>query len=75
MAEVLRAIGYTVDCYEPMVDGTFEEFASQKYDLIILNEVIEHVADITSVFDDLYPVCNTGGIMFICYFDDRCHHK
>lgn len=66
LAEAFRNMGYAIDCYEPMVDGEFNlERYPYEYDLVIANEVIEHVSDIIDFFDTLNLVCRAGGILYI----------
>lgn len=36
-----------------------------EYDLVIANEVIEHVSDVIDFFDTLNFVCRSGGILYI----------
>ena len=38
---------------------------NNNYDLVILNEVIEHIEDVLPVFDDLCTVLRPGGAVFI----------
>lgn len=66
LSNVFRSMGMDVDSYEPMFHGAFKaEQFSKGYDLVVLNEVVEHVEDINTIFDNLYAVTRTGGIIFI----------
>lgn len=62
----LRSMGFEVDNYEPMLHGDFKsKDYNSDYDLIILNEVIEHVEDVMTLFDNVCSVIKSGGIVFI----------
>jgi 2-polyprenyl-3-methyl-5-hydroxy-6-metoxy-1,4-benzoquinol methylase len=66
LAEALRKVGFKVDCYEPMLHGDFNrESYSEAYDIIILNEVIEHLEDINKTLDIVYNVLADNGVVFI----------
>ncbi|MDK9717031.1 MAG: tetratricopeptide repeat protein [Trichlorobacter sp.] len=66
LAKAFRTMGYEVDCYEPMDDGSFDasSFAGG-YDLVVANEVLEHISDVLGVLDNLYNACRLGGVVFI----------
>ena len=52
LSEAFRKIGFKVDSYEPMLHGEFNrESYSEAYDIIILNEVVEHLEDINKTLD------------------------
>ncbi len=66
LTEAFRKIGFKVDCYEPMVHGEFNrESYSEAYDVIILNEVVEHLEDINKTLDIVYSVLAVNGAVFI----------
>ena len=66
LAEALKKIGFKVDCYEPMLHGEFNrESYSEAYDVIILNEVVEHLEDINKTLDIVYKVLADNGVVFI----------
>jgi SAM-dependent methyltransferase len=66
LAEALKKIGFKVDCYEPMLHGEFNpESYSEAYDVIILNEVVEHLEDINKTLDIVYNVLSDNGVVFI----------
>lgn len=65
LTDALRVMGYKVDSYEPMYDGIFEANKYNKYDFIVLNEVIEHVVNIKEVLTDLYYLLKPKGRLFI----------
>lgn len=66
LSQAFRDQGYIIDSYEPMCDGEFiSEHYPHHYDLIIVNEVIEHISDLRKAFDDLHRACNKGGTVFI----------
>ena len=66
LAGALRKIGFKVDCYEPMLHGEFNrESYSEAYDVIILNEVVEHLEDINKTLDVVYNVLADNGLVFI----------
>lgn len=66
LADAFRAWGYDVDCYEPMLHGDFRPGTYKgKYDLIILNEVIEHVDDVITTFDKILSLLSPGGVIFV----------
>lgn len=66
IAHAFTSLGYRTECYEPMTDGPFvrEQYAGE-YDLIVINEVIEHVFEIAPLFQNALSVCKTGGILYI----------
>lgn len=66
LTDAFGSMGFEVGSYEPMLHGDFRsENYNNGYDLVILNEVIEHVEDVMQVFDNLYSVTKPGGIVFI----------
>ncbi|MEW6184554.1 MAG: class I SAM-dependent methyltransferase [Thermodesulfobacteriota bacterium] len=66
LTEALRRKGFTVDGYEPMIHGEFEEGKySRNYDVVILNEVLEHLPDINKTFDLIYDLVAPQGIMIL----------
>jgi len=66
LTEALRKIGFKVDCYEPMLHGEFiRENYANAYDVIILNEVVEHLEDINKTLDIVYNVLADNGVVFI----------
>ncbi|MFZ4857474.1 MAG: class I SAM-dependent methyltransferase [Desulfuromonadaceae bacterium] len=66
LAAAFKSLGYEVTTYEPLLHG---EFKRNNYncsnDLVILNQVIEHVEDIDSLVDNVYSVTEPGGIIFV----------
>jgi SAM-dependent methyltransferase len=66
LSEAFRKIGFKVDGYEPMLHGEFNrESYSETYDVIILNEVIEHLEDINKTLDIIYNLMAANGVVFI----------
>lgn len=66
LSDALRSMGFHVDNYEPMIDGNFESRTYQNdYDLVILNQVIEHVEDILKSTENVFSLTRPGGIIFI----------
>jgi glycosyltransferase involved in cell wall biosynthesis len=66
LADAFRSMGCEVDNYEPMFHGDFRaENYNNSSDLVILNEVIEHIEDVLKTFDNVYSVTRPGGIIFI----------
>jgi SAM-dependent methyltransferase len=66
LAEALRKAGFNVDCYEPMIHGEFNaQNYSKAYDVIILNEVVEHLEDINKTLDIIYNLLPIKGVVFI----------
>lgn len=66
LADELRSMGLEVDTYEPMQHGDFRsEDYNNSYDLVILNEVIEHITDVLKIIGYICPVTRPGGIIFI----------
>jgi len=66
LTEELRRMGYAVDCYEPMLHGEFNhKNYSNAYDVIILNEVVEHLEDINKTLDIIYKVLAVSGVVII----------
>lgn len=69
LTDAFRSMGFEVGSYEPMLHGDFRaERYDSDYDLVILNEVIEHVEDIMQLFDNICSVIRIGGIIFISTF-------
>jgi SAM-dependent methyltransferase len=66
LAEALKNIGFQVDCYEPMLHGKFNpNVYSKSYDVIILNEVMEHLEDINQILDRIYGILALNGVIII----------
>ena len=66
LTEALRKIGFRVDCYEPMLQGEFNrESYSEAYDVIILNEVVEHLEDINKTLDIIYSLMAVNGVVLL----------
>lgn len=66
LTKALREMGFKVDCYEPMLHGEFvRENYSNAYDVVILNEVIEHLEDINKTLDIVYNVLADNGLVFL----------
>lgn len=66
LAEAFRVMGYQVDCYEPMQDGSFDDTKyAYGYDLVLLNEVLEHVSDVLAIMDNLHNLCRLNGVLYI----------
>lgn len=66
LSDALTSMGYAVDSYEPMLHGDFKTGQySVCYDLVILNEVIEHLVDVKAVIDSVHSVTRPGGIIYI----------
>jgi SAM-dependent methyltransferase len=65
LTEALKKIGFKVDCYEPMLHGEFNRKSyAESYDVIILNEVVEHLEDINKTLDIIYSVLAPNGVVF-----------
>lgn len=66
LSDALRSMGLAVDSYEPMFHGDFKtaNYAFE-YDLVILNQVFEHLEEILKVVADICSVTRHGGIIFI----------
>jgi len=66
LTEELRRMGYAVDCYEPMLHGEFNPNKySKAYDVIIMNEVVEHLEDINKTLDIIYSLLADNGVVII----------
>lgn len=66
LAAAFRSMGFEVGNYEPMLHGDFRtENYDSSYDLVILNEVIEHVEDVMQTFDNICSVTKPGSVIFI----------
>ena len=66
LTEALKKIGFQVDCYEPMLHGEFNpDKYSKSHDVVILNEVVEHLEDINKTFDIIYRVLSPNGVVVI----------
>lgn len=66
LADAFRSMGLEVDNYEPMLHGVFRTgIYNNSYDLVILNEVIEHAEDVKKMFDNVYSLTRRGGIILI----------
>lgn len=66
LADAFRTMGFEVGSYEPMLHGDFRaENYNSGYDLVILNEVIEHVEDVMHIFDNICSVTKPGSVIFI----------
>lgn len=66
LAKELRERGFNVSCYEPMYDGLFDlSKYNYNYDVIILNEVIEHVDNILLVLNNIYYSLKSKGYIII----------
>lgn len=66
LAEALRSLGYMVDTYEPMCDGDFDPARfGNSYDLVVANEVLEHVSGILATMDHIHAACRPGGVVYI----------
>lgn len=66
LARELRNSGLNVECYEPMLDGAFcKEAHIKKYDILILNEVIEHIDQLLITFSNIYDSLIDGGSVLI----------
>lgn len=66
LASTFRGMGLDVDTYEPLVDGelNIESYCSG-YDLVVVNEVIEHIDNIVEVISWLGSVTRVGGVIYI----------
>jgi hypothetical protein len=66
LTEALRKMGFKVDCYEPMLHGEFNRKGySEAYDVIILNEVVEHLEDINKTLDIVFSLLAINGVLII----------
>ena len=66
LTEAFRKIGFKADGYEPMLHGAFNPANySRAYDVIILNEVVEHLDDINQTLDIVYSVLAANGVIII----------
>jgi len=66
LADEFRTMGFEVHNYEPMLHGVFQtENYLNSYDLVILNEVIEHIVDVLSVFDCVCSLTRPGGLLYV----------
>ncbi|MGA1869595.1 MAG: class I SAM-dependent methyltransferase [bacterium] len=66
LAKELKKLGYNVkafDKYTPRLND--QQLLEQKYDFIILQDVIEHVEEPKKLLDELYSFLNPGGKLFI----------
>jgi SAM-dependent methyltransferase len=67
LADTFRSMGIEVDTYEPMLQGNFKsENYSNNYDMVIFNEVIEHIENVVEVFNNVAPCIKQGGVIYIC---------
>lgn len=66
LADEFRTMGFEVHNYEPMLHGVFQaEKYFNSYDLVILNEVIEHLVDVISVFYGVCSLVRSGGLLYV----------
>lgn len=65
LADAISSVGLVVDRYEPMVHGEFKAEKYGSYDMVILNEVVEHLVDVMGVFDQVCRTVRPGGVIYI----------
>ena len=65
LSEALKAMGFDVSSFEPMIHGRFDRQAyPRQFNLVIANQVIEHMTDIVSEIGNILPVLEPGGLLF-----------
>lgn len=66
LTAAFRSMGLEVGNYEPMLHGEFRaEYYADDYDLVILNEVIEHVEDVMQLIYNVSSITKPGSVIFI----------
>jgi SAM-dependent methyltransferase len=77
LSNALKDRGYIVYSYEPRIHGEFtEQKYPSKFDMIIGNQVIEHLSDPSCEIRALYEVLHNDGILFITSsFTDHFVHS
>jgi hypothetical protein len=66
LTKALREMSFKVDCYEPILHGEFNrENYAEAYEIVILNEVVEHLEDINKTLDTVYSILADNGVVFI----------
>jgi len=65
LSEALKAMGFDVASFEPMMHGRFDRQAyPRQFNLVVANQVIEHMQDIVCEIRSILPVLEPGGLLF-----------